>query len=352
MSNQTDTTEHSNITASASGTAHPAHVAFGDEDSSGGLVFGEVEDEVFSTPLAVTRASSRAVETPHSADDATFHSPHSTSPPGHTPAGNAAELAAAALQQQFPEASIATDSTASAGEPSTGAAADQTVELLEHASEVNVSTSDSGDKDDASSTPEPHLEPAAPAAAVTDSPTTAAADSDRQTAAVADAAELTAVAGSSGSGLLSLAELTLNSSSNSSSRDQAVSQMQPNSPSSPSAMSSTSSDTAAPATANAAAAAAEWAVAGDSADASASQPAAAAAVTGSSLAASPAAAGSPRGRGSTVRLSPPCSPIKTHSSGGLDRAPSWQLQHAAAAAAGTAAHPAPPRSDMDLTRLR
>jgi hypothetical protein len=159
---------------------------------------------------------------------------------------------------------------------------------------------------------------------------------------VADgAAEPTALAGSRGSGLLSLAELTLNSSS----RDQAASQMQPDSPSSPSAVASASSDTAAPAATDAAAV--------DSAIASASQPAAAAAVaTGSTLAASPAAAGSPHGRGSSVRLSPPCSPIKTHSSGGLDRAPSWQLQHAAAAAAGTAAHPAPPRSDMDLTRLR
>jgi hypothetical protein len=49
---------------------------------------------------------------------------------------------------------------------------------------------------------------------------------------------------------------------------------------------------------------------------------------------------------------PPLSPIQTHGSGGLDRAPSWQLQHAAAAAAGTAAHPAPPRSDMDLAKLR
>jgi hypothetical protein len=53
-----------------------------------------------------------------------------------------------------------------------------------------------------------------------------------------------------------------------------------------------------------------------------------------------------------VYLSPPGSPVKYHSDGGLERAPSWQLQHAAAAAAGTAAHPAPPRSDMDLTRLR
>lgn len=37
---------------------------------------------------------------------------------------------------------------------------------------------------------------------------------------------------------------------------------------------------------------------------------------------------------------------------GGERTASWQLQHAAAAAAGTAAHPAPPRSDMQLTRLR
>lgn len=37
---------------------------------------------------------------------------------------------------------------------------------------------------------------------------------------------------------------------------------------------------------------------------------------------------------------------------GVERTASWQLQHAAAAAAGTAAHPAPPRSDLQLTRLR
>lgn len=44
----------------------------------------------------------------------------------------------------------------------------------------------------------------------------------------------------------------------------------------------------------------------------------------------------------------PHSPV----AGGLDRSHSWQLQHAAAEAAGTAPHPAPPRSDIDLAKLR
>jgi ribosomal protein L9 len=54
----------------------------------------------------------------------------------------------------------------------------------------------------------------------------------------------------------------------------------------------------------------------------------------------------------SVQNSPVTSPRSDQHATGLERAASWQLQHAAAAAAGTAAHPAPPRSDMHLTRLR
>lgn len=60
------------------------------------------------------------------------------------------------------------------------------------------------------------------------------------------------------------------------------------------------------------------------------------------------------------QLPSPKSPLSVASLGslrspraaGIERTASWQLQHAAAAAAGTATHPAPPRSDLHLTRLR
>lgn len=249
---------------------------------------------MFSTPLAVTRASSRAAETP-----GTYHSPHSSPPTGRaTPqaAGHdTAALAAAALQQQL--------SSVSQGQPT----------AQEDAAAPHTGHSTAATQAD-NAAPAPLLQPAT----MTD-----AADTSRHT-----------------SGLLSLAELTLHASS--SGGGGPADQAQPQSPSSPSAVSSTSSDTAMPAAAAADDAGA--AAAADVPDTSSS--------SSSALA---TAAGSPRADagGSSSRLSPPCSPIKTqHSSGGLDRAPSWQLQHAAAAAAGTAAQPAPPRSDMDLAKLR
>lgn len=285
-------------------------------------MFGEMdeeEQEVFSTPLAVTRASSRAADTP-SVDGG----PRSgTDSPAHDAGAEgqgsthtaAAPLDTEALQQQLASAAVAVGDVTQ-------------VAAQEQAPPDSIAPLDA----DA-----PAAAPAAAAADEAPALVSAPSAADPQQVAAADAVpEPAALPATGSSGLLSLAELSLHSKDGAGSSSTEQQQQHPASPSSPSAVSTASSDTSVTADDDAAGAEAP----GDPAVAAIE--AAAAAAGG--------AAGSPSSSGRQVHHA--CSPIQTHGSAGLERAPSWQLQHAAATAAGTAAHPAPPRSDMDLAKLR
>lgn len=352
---------------------------FGAEDSGEGLVFGEVDEE-FSTPVSVTRASSRAADV--TSTDGVFYSPETSPPAVDTPAEPA--VTDTAVVHTYPTACAAASSadSAGAGEQTHSSSDAQQTEQQQLA----VGSDDSSDSevdavghaapDDAAAKELTLLlssaalpgDTALPAAGVPPAPDSSASDlaPQLQQSHSATAADTFASSPLHQSGLLSLAELTLSSTSS----QQAGSMQQALPPSSPSAATTASSDTgeaddttgdsaaeaaagddAATGPADAAismsgAADSQWA-AGSGLEAQGSSSAAAAA--GSASGSSPS---SSRQVQPDMHVSPPCSPVAVHGSAGLERAASWQLQHAAAAAAGTAAHPAPPRSDMDLAKLR
>jgi len=356
---------------------------FGAEDSGEGLVFGEVDEE-FSTPVSVTRASSRAADV--TSADGVFYSPATSPPALDTPAEPA--VTGTAVVHADPSASAAAssaaDSAGAGGHAHSSSDAQQTGQQ-----QLAVGSEDSSDSEvdavggtapDAAAAKELTLLlssaalpgdtalPAAGAPPPHDSSTSETAPQLQQShsATTADAFTSSPL---HQSGLLSLAELTLNSTSS----HQAESMQQALPPSSPSAATTASSDTGltgdvdettGDSTADAAAAAAAVAAgpAGDVLSMSGDADIQWAAGSGleaqgsSTAAVEGSASGSSRSSSRQVQpgmhLSPPCSPVAVHGSAGLERAASWQLQHAAAAAAGTAAHPAPPRSDMDLTKLR
>jgi hypothetical protein len=269
----TSTSSDAAAAQSAFGARSTTTTAPADGDGcGGGLVFGEElpdeqqqqqedHEEVFSTPLAVTRASSlQAV--PESPAALAFHSPEEErAHPPTSPSRSVAEGAAAPAAHQVGDAAV--------------------------------------------------LEAAA-AALGSDAPQ---------------------------SGLLSLHELAAGVA-HAGSPPSEQHEQEPGSPSAASTSSSSSGHGDA-----AAAALASLAVADDGGGGGSSSSTLA---VGWDAAAGPSSQPQQQQESASTQLSPPCSP----GASGLDRAASWQLQHAAAAAAGTAAHPAPPRSDIDLTKLR
>jgi hypothetical protein len=357
--------------ATATGSASPAAAQAASAVEP--LVFGELEDEdeKFHTPLTGSRASSGNLDTPPAAELAAFHIGSSTTA-APSVLSEAAVADAAAVLTSSSSATAETGSTAEQQHPSLQAG--DSAEAGTSAGAATVER-DIAAVEDAQP---PQLSPAAAAAAADASKADAGVISQQQQV------------WSQGSGLVTLSQLAAGQAGKSdnghSSGSGSDSESDNDSQSEVEYADYQLAGAAAAGEAgntNVAATAAAGAMAADQAE---PHMAGAAVTTPSSVSSSNAAPATQvtqqqqqqqqqqeaanRSRSSSPlqhqrlqhiqqeqqqhrrALSPPRSPLSPRSpASGLERSASWQLQHAAAAAAGTAAHAAPPRSDLHLARL-